>query len=39
MNTIPLSEIFAKMPVKEMDETLQAFLAPVTELSVTKIGW
>jgi len=32
MNTIPLSEIFAKMPVKEMDETLQAFLAPVTEL-------
>jgi hypothetical protein len=32
MNNIPLSEIFAKLPVKEMEETLNEFLAPVTEL-------
>jgi hypothetical protein len=32
MHNIPLSEIFAKLPVKEMDETLNEFLAPVAEL-------
>jgi hypothetical protein len=31
MKNIPLSEIFAKLPVKEMDETLDEFLAPVAE--------
>jgi hypothetical protein len=31
MKNIPLSDIFAKMPVKEMDETLNEFLAPVAE--------
>lgn len=32
MQNIPLSEILAKLPVKEMDETMNEFLAPVTEL-------
>jgi hypothetical protein len=32
MKNIPLSEIFAKLPVKEMDESLNDFLAPVAEL-------
>lgn len=32
MLNIPLSDIFAKLPVKEMDETLDEFLAPVAEL-------
>lgn len=32
MKNIPLSDIFAKLPVKEMDETLNEFLAPVAEL-------
>ena len=32
MKNIPLSEIFAKLPVQEMDETLNEFLAPVVEL-------
>ena len=32
MKNIPLFEIFAKLPVEEMDETLNEFLAPVTEL-------
>ena len=31
MKNIPLFEIFAKLPVEEMDETLNEFLAPVTE--------
>ena len=32
MKNIPLSDIFAKLPVKEMDEMLNEFLAPVAEL-------
>lgn len=32
MNNIPLSDIFAKLPVQEMEETLNDFLAPVAEM-------
>ena len=32
MINIPLTEILAKMPIEEMDETLNDFLAPATEL-------
>jgi hypothetical protein len=32
MLTIPLTEIFAKMPVGELEATLKEFLVPVTEL-------
>ena len=32
MMTIPLTEIFAKMPVEELDQTLNEFLSPMTEL-------
>src|SRR5574342_794322 len=32
MKNIPLSDIFDKLPVNEMDETLNDFLAPVAEL-------
>jgi hypothetical protein len=32
MKNIPLSDIFAKLPVEEMDETLNDFLVPIAEL-------
>jgi hypothetical protein len=32
MMTIPLDEIFAKMPVEELDQTLNEFISPMTEL-------
>ncbi|MEW6401016.1 MAG: hypothetical protein AB1649_04410 [Chloroflexota bacterium] len=32
MQNIPLSEIFAKLPVDKLDQTMNEFLAPVTEL-------
>jgi hypothetical protein len=32
MLNIPLTEIFAKMPVEELEQTLNDFLAPITEL-------
>ena len=32
MLTIPRREIFAKMPVEELDQTLKEFLSPMTEL-------
>src|SRR3972149_11674603 len=32
MWNIPLTEIFAKMPVEELDQTLNDFLSPITEL-------
>jgi hypothetical protein len=32
MVTLPLTEIFAKMPIKELDQTLNKFLSPMKEL-------
>lgn len=32
MMNIPLTEIFAKMPVEELEQTLNDFLAPITDL-------
>jgi hypothetical protein len=32
MMNIPLTDIFAKMPVEELDRTLDDFLAPIVEL-------
>jgi hypothetical protein len=32
MQNIPLTELFAKMPVAELEQTLNDFLAPVTDL-------
>lgn len=32
MSTIPLSELLAKLPVEELDESLKDFLDPLTEL-------
>ena len=32
MLNIPLTEIFAKMPVEELEQTLNEFLEPVTDL-------
>jgi hypothetical protein len=32
MMNIPLTDIFAKMPVEELDQALNDFLAPITEL-------
>ena len=32
MMNIPLTDIFAKMPIEELDQTLNAFLSPVVEL-------
>lgn len=32
MLNIPLMEIFAKMPIEELDQTLNKFLSPMTEL-------
>ncbi len=32
MENIPLNEIIAKMPVEELEQTMSAFLAPVTDM-------
>ncbi len=32
MWNIPLTDIFAKMPVEELDRTMDDFLSPITEL-------
>lgn len=32
MSTIPLTELLAKLPVEELEQTLKAFVAPVTDL-------
>ena len=32
MLNIPLTEIFAKMPVQELEQTLNDFLVPITDL-------
>ena len=36
MLKIPLTELFAKMPVAELEQTPNDFLAPVTALSPAK---
>jgi hypothetical protein len=31
-DTLPLTEVFAKMPVEELEQTLNDFIAPMTDL-------